>query len=388
MKTTNTPSPTWFLADPWSIVGSERILTPALIIYPDIVDTNIARMHDLLHGQLERWRPHLKTAKLEVTIKQLILRGVRRFKCATTLELLVACKAGAEDVLVAYPSVGSRSRRIREIASEYSWVRVSVIVENQRELEDWTDTKVDIFIDVNPGMDRTGIGQWRTNDIVELSRSIETRGRRFAGIHYYDGHQRHPDIGKRTAAAYLGYEQLLNVAAALRAAKIEVPEIITSGTPALPCALTFPGFKTGKFVHSVSAGTVVYNDTTSLSQLPAEWGFQPAVHVLTTVVSHPSAEVITCDAGHKSLSADAGLPNCMVIGRPELEPLHPSEEHLPIRVPVGAAVPEIGQLLHLVPRHVCPTVNNFDHALLIRRGNVIDAVAVSARGREAPLSGV
>ena len=224
MKTTSEASLTSPSTDPWSIVGSGRILTPALTIYPDIVDSNIAVMRGVLRGQLDRWRPHLKTAKLEVTIKQLMLRGVRRFKCATTLELLVACKAGAEDVLVAYPSVGSRSRRLREIACEYSGVRLSVIVENQRELEDWTDTKVELFIDVNPGMDRTGIGQWNTNDIVELARNIESRGLRFAGIHYYDGHQRHPDIGQRTAAAYLGYEQLLNVAAALRAAKIEVPE--------------------------------------------------------------------------------------------------------------------------------------------------------------------
>jgi len=53
----------------------------------------------------------------------------------------------------------------------------------------------------------------------------------------------------------------------------------------------------------------------------------------------------------------------------------------------GAAGPQIGDVLYLVPRHVCPTVNNFDCALLVRDGRVEAVEKVSARGREAPLLG-
>jgi len=38
-----------------------------------------------------------------------------------------------------------------------------------------------------------------------------------------------------------------------------------------------------------------------------------------------------------------------------------------------------------LPRHVCPTVNNFDCALLVRNGEIESLEKVSARGREAPL---
>jgi D-serine deaminase-like pyridoxal phosphate-dependent protein len=103
------------------------------------------------------------------------------------------------------------------------------------------------------------------------------------------------------------------------------------------------------------------------------------------VVSHPRQNIITCDAGHKTVSADAGIPNCMVLGRPELTPLKPSEEHLPIEVPPGAAVPAVGEIMYIVPRHVCPTVNNFDHALLVRNRRIVSVEPVSARGRETPL---
>jgi len=50
-----------------------------------------------------------------------------------------------------------------------------------------------------------------------------------------------------------------------------------------------------------------------------------------------------------------------------------------------AAGPEVGEALYLLPRHVCPTVNNFDCALLVRNGRIETVERVSARGREAPL---
>ena len=93
--------------------------------------------------------------------------------------------------------------------------------------------------------------------------------------------------------------------------------------------------------------------------------------------------MLTCDAGHKAVSADAGVPTCVVIGHPDLVPLKPSEEHLPVEVTNGARRPEIGETLYLVPRHVCPTVNNFDDALIVETNQVIAVERVTARGHES-----
>src|ERR1700716_2261095 len=149
-----------------------------------------------------------------------------------------------------------------------------------------------------------------------------------------------------------------------------VPEVITAGTPTFPCSLAFEGFRSGGFIHRVSPGTVVYCDATSLAQLSREYGYRPAVLVLTRVVSHPRPGIITCDAGHKAVSADAGVPTCVVVGHPELTPLSPSAEHLPIASGEEAGGPQVAEGLYLLPRHVCPTVNNFDCALLVRDGEV------------------
>lgn len=364
---------------------SMEVLTPALAIYPDLVDSNIAATLKLLAGDADRWRPHLKTAKLFGIMRQLVARGIRQAKCATTLELLTACQAGLEDVLVAFSVVGANARRVREIAERFPSTRISVLAENSRHLEGWPEGSIDIFIDINPGMNRTGIVPGRIEAILDLARTVLERGLKFRGLHSYEGHLKEPNMEKRLETAFRGYDQLLEVVRRMEEANLTVSEVITSGTPALPAAIAYPGFRNARFVHRVSSGTVVYNDCMSLAQLPVEYGYVSAVVVVSTVVSHPGPDRITCDAGHKAVSADAGVPSCAVLGRPDLKPLSPSEEHLPIEVPPGSVKPKIGEKLFLVPRHVCPTVNNFDRALMVRDHGVISVDAVTARGREGPL---
>ncbi|HSE53266.1 MAG TPA: hypothetical protein VLB00_13845, partial [Gemmatimonadales bacterium] len=80
-----------------------------------------------------------------------------------------------------------------------------------------------------------------------------------------------------------------------------------------------------------------------------------------------------------------GDPTCEVIGHSEYTPRHPSEEHLPMDVPAGAPLPPRGELLWLLPSHVCPTVNNFDHAVIVSDGKLQGVERVSARGRHPPL---
>jgi len=374
---------------PWDpryrVSSLDDVLTPALLLYPEFVVSNIERTLDLLGGDADRWRVHIKTAKLGYTLCMLVERGIRNFKCATTLELLVACRSGAGDVLFAYPAVGANARRVSEIADQFPQVSISVLAENEQQVRQWRGSRVGVFLDMNPGMDRTGIEQGHCSEVVELCRAIGNFGLEFRGLHYYDGHFGGLETRERNRAAHSGYDRLLKVVSELERSGMHVPEVVTAGTPTFPSALAYEGFRTGRFVHRVSPGTTVYCDATTLAQLPNEYGYRPAVLVLTRVVSHPRAGIITCDAGHKSVSADAGVPTCVVVGHSELTPLSPSEEHLPMAVQGETAGPQVGEALHLLPRHVCPTVNNFDCALVVRDGEIKAVERVSARGREAPL---
>ena len=384
-------APTKFLLQefPWHeryrVSDPERVLTPALALYPDAIASNIRCTLDLLAGRADRWRAHIKTAKLNYTLRMLIDRGVRNLKCATTLELLQACQTGATDVLVAFPLMGANAHRVREINNQHPGVRISVLAENEAQVHQWRGADVGIFLDINPGMNRTGIEQSSRQYVVELAQAVSQSGLEFRGLHYYDGQFGAVAEPERTKAAHAGYDQLLGLVRDLEAAGIHVPEVVTAGTPTLPCSIAYPGFDNANFLHRVSAGTVVYHDATSLTQFPTEYGYAPAALVIARVISHPQPNIITCDAGHKAVSADAGVPTSVVVGHPELTPLSPSEEHLPFAVSEGPNSPQVGDILYLIPRHVCPTVNNFDAALILRNGQVESVEEVSARGHEGPL---
>ncbi|HWO30510.1 MAG TPA: hypothetical protein VNO32_17080, partial [Candidatus Acidoferrum sp.] len=69
----------------YQLAGAEAVLTPALIIYRDIVEANIRNTIRLLGKDANRWRPHVKTAKLAMTMKLMMQQGVTQFKCATSL---------------------------------------------------------------------------------------------------------------------------------------------------------------------------------------------------------------------------------------------------------------------------------------------------------------
>jgi D-serine deaminase-like pyridoxal phosphate-dependent protein len=363
----------------------ESLLTPALVIYPQIIESNISRTLDLMQGEANRWRAHVKTAKLNYTLRKLVERGVRNFKCATTLELLEACRNGAADVLLAYPVMGANARRAREIADEFPKARIGVLAENEEQVRQWRGSSIRIFLDLNPGMNRTGVEISEVKKILALIQDVHAKGLQFGGLHYYDGQFGGLEEAERTAAAHTGYGRLIELINEIRRSGFDTPEVITAGTPTFPASLSYPHFRDREFLHRVSPGTIVYCDAVSLAQLSSEYGYAPAAMVLTRVVSHPRPGVITCDAGHKSVSADAGVPTCVVMGHPELDPQSPSEEHLPMKVADGHEGPAVGESLLLIPRHVCPTVNNFDCALLVRGGRIEAVEEVSARGREAPL---
>lgn len=373
--------------DPYRISDLEHVLTPALAIYPEVIASNIQSTLTLLGGNADRWRPHIKTAKLNYTLRLLIEAGIRNFKCATTLELLQACQSGATDVLVAYPVMGANAHRVREIKNKYPQARISVLTENDEQIQQWRGSEIGIFLDINPGMNRTGIEQNSRDVVIALAQAAKKAGLDFRGLHYYDGQFGSVAEPELTKSTHAGYDQLLELVRDLKSSGVPVPEIVTAGTPTFPSSLAYRGFQNAEFRHRVSPGTVVYHDATSLAQLSKEYGYAPAALVIARVVSHPHPNVITCDAGHKAVSADAGVPTCVVIGHPELTPLGPSEEHLPFSVKEGSKPPKVGDVLYLIPRHVCPTVNNFDAALIVRNGQIESIEEVSARGHEGPLLG-
>lgn len=355
----------------------EHLETPALVVYLDRVRDNVRRMI-AYSGTADRWRPHLKTTKIPEVWRELLLAGVRQFKCATVREASVFVDlADAEgvdvDLLIAYPHRGPALRRIAEIAGRARSTTLSLLVEDP-DLIGSMPAGVGVFVDVNPGMNRTGIPMQDADAITAMARAA---GQRFRGLHFYDGHLHNADLAARRAAIFAGYERVLELVGILEADNLAVGEVITAGTPAFQHALHFDRFaRSDSFVHRVSPGTVVFHDARSQLDNP-DVELQPAALVLSRIISHPAADIATCDAGSKSVAAEAGDPCAFVLGSDALQAMTPSEEHLPLRV--TGRLPPRGTVVLLVPRHVCPTVNLAEVAILREDNGTTRTVAVAAR---------
>ena len=372
--------PSWYAAR-----LPRELLTPALAIYPDAIRQNVHAALKLFNGDASRWRPHLKTVKAAFAMRLMVELGVTQAKCATLLELETACASGFRDVVVSMSLVGPAVEGALAIATAHPTVKISALVEAPEHVEQWRGTGFSLFIDINPGMNRTGLDQELTASIVERARQIREAGCTFAGLHYYDGHLTNEDMGHRCEQAHSGYRKLVAAVDAIKVSGIAVPEVITAGTLTFPCSLSFEGFQGRDFHHTCSPGTIVYSDLSSLSKLPESYGFRPAAVVLSRVISRPTRTMVTLDAGHKAVSVDSDVPSCLVLEMSHALPMKPSEEHLPVDVSSEDQSPAVGTLLHLVPKHVCTTVNNFNHCVVIEGGEIVGVEEISARGRHAPL---
>lgn len=358
------------------------LLSPALVVYLDRARENVARVIDAVGGDPDRWRPHVKTTKIPDVWAELVRSGLESFKCATTREAdhllgVLEAERVQGDVLVAYPLIGPALRRLGEIAALHPSCRVSVLCEDP-DLVPEIPPQIGIFADLNPGMDRTGVPMSEPPRVRAIASAAAGR---FRGLHYYDGHLYDADSDRRREQIFAGYDGLLQLWSLLKAEGHSIEEIVTAGTPAFLSALQYGPFDDLSGTrHRVSPGTVVYHDARSEEQNPG-LDLSPAALVFSRVISQPAPDWVTCDAGSKSVAAEAGHPVAHVLGRPELVAQVPSEEHLPLSVSSGDP-PERGAELYLVPRHVCPTINLAEEAVLMEGGEVRSVVPVAARAHE------
>ncbi len=355
----------------------DDLLTPALLIDLGIVRQNLMRSLELI-GHPDRWQPHVKTAKLPEVQALMLEAGLRSFKCATTREarvlLELADRMGLRiDLLLAMSLRGPNLERYASLADEHPNQTCSLLTEDAehvREVEA-TGRPLGLYLDVDPGMGRSGVP---LEDEARILATRDAAGTRLRGLHAYEGHFAGIPPSERPAAADALYPRLTELADRL---SLGEAELITSGTPAFAIAARHPAFAGRR--HRVSPGTVVYWDLSSRGT--GLDGYDFAATVLSTVISRPAVGRLTLDAGSKAIDAAAGDPCAAVLGLPGLRAHRPSEEHLPVSVESGPS-PRPGERLRLAPRHVCPTVNLADEAVLIEGGLVKAVVPVSARGHE------
>jgi D-serine deaminase-like pyridoxal phosphate-dependent protein len=139
-------------------------------------------------------------------------------------------------------------------------------------------------------------------------------------------------------------------------------------------------------ITEIRPGTYVFNDAMQVrwgSALPEEC----ALMVLARVISRPSRDVAVLDAGSKVLTAERGPfssrgdSHGVIFGYPDCQIDRLWEEHGRVQLTEEARKLEVGDLVQVIPAHVCPTVNLAERLICVRQGQVVGSWAVAARAR-------
>ena len=348
---------------------SHEFGTPAVVIDLDVVDRNIARVQAICDRAGVANRPHIKTHKIPALALKQIENGARGITCQKLGEAEVMAAAGIDDILVSYNLIGAaRSGRLAALRKS---VDLTVCADNPVTLAAYAEAAavaempIGVAIECDTGRKRAGVETAR--EAIELARVVEaTPGLELRGLLFYPTETSWPETQKffddvRTGLAELGL-----------GAKI----VSTGGSPNL--------VNVGKLVGATEhrAGTYIFNDRMQINYGVATLD-DCALAVYSTVVSRAGPERGILDAGSKTLTADSGGLDGygLILEHPEARIKGFAEEHGMLDLSKCNARPSVGDIVRVIPNHVCVVVNMVDQLIGVRGGEIVEVFPVAARGK-------
>jgi D-serine deaminase-like pyridoxal phosphate-dependent protein len=364
----------WERAREWIGQGVAVVDTPSLVIDLDAMDRNLARMAAFASERGLRLRPHAKMHKSAELARLQVAPGAVGVCVQKTDEALVLALAGAHDILITNEVIAPHKLRrlaqaVRDLPTRFGLVvdsalGVARLADALTEAGVRGEHRMDVYIEIDVGHGRCGVAPGEAS--VVLAHSIlASPVLHFAGLQAYHGaaqHRRNPAeraqaIGEAAWTAALARERL-------QASGFSVPLITGAGTG------TFVLEASSRVWGELQAGSYLFMDADYALNEPAPQApvFEHALFVKSQVMSR---------------AIDSGLPAVWFPGG--LAYANGGDEHGLLRAfGPGAALPEPGETVWLVPGHCDPTVNLHDFMVGVRgglaAGHVERIVAVDARG--------
>lgn len=344
--------------------------TPAVVIDLDKVEANIARVQALCDAAGVANRPHIKTHKSPVLAKMQVAAGARGITCQKLGEAEVMAAAGLDDILISYNLLGAEKMgRLGQLARKVTLTACAdnpTVVAHLAEAAALAGRDLAVVIECDTGRKRAGVET--PAEAVALATAIaETPGLVFAGFLFYP-----TETGWAEAQRF--YDTAL---AGVRALGLTPRIVSTGGTPNLPHIAELKGATEHR------AGTYVFNDRMQVKAGVATLT-DCALHIYATVVSRAGPERGILDAGSKTLTADTGGLNAgfgLILDYPDAAIAAQAEEHGFLDLSRCAAKPQVGEVVRIVPNHVCPVVNLVDELVTVRGGKITGTLPVAARGK-------
>lgn len=357
----------------------EDVETPALLIDLDVMERNLRRAAEYTADYGLRFRPHTKTHKIPALGRLQLDLGAEGLTVAKVGEAEVMLGADPADLLLEYPTIGRR--RLERLAEVARRARVTVSIDSFEAARELSEAAADchvrfsILAEVDVGLGRVGVTPG-----AELLRFLEQvtclEGLDFDGISFFPGHIRKLDATGDAAIRQLaGLVQF--ILSDLRHAGYEARVVSGGNTSTLYQSHRVAG------MNEIRSGTYIFNDRNSVFSNACAVE-DCAATVLATVVSTARPGQIIVDGGSKTFSSEPYLGGAgfgCVVEAPAAVFHKMSEEHGWVDVSEVDRAFKIGERLHIIPNHICPTVNEHDFAYGVRNGNVEATWRVEGRGK-------
>jgi len=357
--------------------------TPCLVLDMDILERNLQKMQAVVRSAGKNLRPHAKTHKCSALARRQIEAGAIGICVAKVSEAEALVKAGLDAILITGPVATPQKveRLLALIAIDPS---LMVVVDHPDSI-DLLDAalrsngmSMGVLLDLDVGLNRTGVKPQDARALTD--RIVSCPSLSLRGIQAYAGHVQHIcsyDMRKNTS-----HQCLQEAAQAFRELRAAVPACTifsASGTGTFDIDLAIPE------ITELQVGSYVCMDTQYLGIGSAEndarfAAFDPALRLLTTVVSANHEGIVTVDAGLKTLYKDGGKPQVIAPDNPALEYDWFGDEYGMISSTDNTVLPALGDVLELVVSHCDPTVNLFDRYYLTRGNEVIGSWQIDLRG--------
>lgn len=362
----------------YEIENIEEIDSPSVVLYEDRLTFNLNKMLEMVGGDSSKLMPHIKTNKMPEVVKRMITLGIKNFKASTVAEAEMAAEAGAEHILIAHQLVGPKIERFISLIESYSKTQFSTIVDNIASAEKLNDAGshknlvANVFIDINNGMDRSGIKPGPKLDDLILAIDKLTN-LCFKGLHIYDGHLRDSEFSTRKRKVENDFKDINEVFIKL---KFNNPyaQLICGGTPSFTSHLD-------EELRVCSPGTCVFWDWNYAEKL-TEQEFKTAALLVSRVISKPTNGIVTIDLGHKAVASENPIDKRVkFLNLQNYKLLSQSEEHGVLQVNNWDNI-KVGDVFYGIPYHICPTINLYDEVSVIENGRKIKIWDVTARKRK------
>lgn len=356
----------------------EGVDTPAIVIDLDVVERNAHRLGDALASRGIALRPHAKTHKSVALARLQLDAGARGLTVGNLGEAEVFAEGGVDDLFIAYPvwAEGPKAARLRAL-HEQAALRLAVgfdSVEGARHLAAavaGSGRRLRVMLELDPGNRRTGAPVDRAGEIAAAARDA---GLEVLGVFTHGGHAYHPGGAEPGGADEV--RTLTEGAAALRSVGID-PVVISAGsTPTQLTAAVAP-------VNEIRAGTYLIGDRQqwAIGAVPADG---VAIAVAATCVSRAVDGQAVIDAGAKTLTKDVApylQGHGLLPGYPDAVIERVSDYHGVVRPGPDGRLPAVGEVVAVIPNHVCPVIDLRDSFVATRAGAVVGTWPVDARGR-------